>query len=91
MSFQTECFQTLNLAGTRLCRPDLVSWLIGSSDMLLPRMTITSSSGLSLDGLPKACTKEVVTGLGTSIGIVNVTGLLSTLVSVVAGCLMNDS
>ena len=40
--------------------------------MLPPRKTITSSSGLSLDGLPKVCPTEVrVTGLGTSIGIVD--------------------
>ena len=48
--------------------------------MLPPRTMITS--GLSLDGLPKVYATNVgVTGLGTSIEVVGVTGLLSTLVS----------
>ena len=60
--------------------------------MLPLRTTITASSGLSLDRLPKVFPAEVgVTGFGTSIGIIGVPGLLSTLVSVVAGCLINDS
>ena len=92
MSLQTECFQSLNLAGTRVYRPDLVTWLLGWSDMLPPRTTITASSGLSLDGLPKVPPVRVgVPGLGTSIGIVGDTGLLSTPVGVVAGCLMDGS
>ena len=55
-------------------------------------MTITASSGLSLGGIPKVFPVKVgLTEFGTSIGIVGVTGLLSTLVGVVAGCLMGDS
>ena len=89
VSLQTECFQSLNLAGTRVCRPNLVSWLFGWSDMLPPRTTITASSGLSSGGLPKVFSVKVgVTGFGTFIGIAGVTGLLSTLLSVVGGCLM---
>ena len=92
MSLQTECFQSMNLAGTHVCRPDLVTWLLGWSDMLPPRTTITASSGLSLDGLPKVLPAKVgAPALGASIGIVGVTGLLSTLVSVVVGCLMDGS
>ena len=63
--------------------------------MLPPPTTISVSSGLSLDGLPKVFSVKVgVTVFGTFIGIVGVTGLLgllSTLVNVVAGCLMGDS
>ena len=33
MSIQTEHFQSLILAGTRVCRPDLVTWLLGCRDM----------------------------------------------------------
>ena len=60
--------------------------------MLPPRTTITASSGLSLDGLPKVLpVKGGAPALGASIGIVGVTGWLSTLVSVVVGCLMDGS
>ena len=59
---------------------------------LVTRTTITASFGLSLGGLPKVFSVKVgVAGLGTFIGIVGVTGLLPTLLSVVAGCLMGDS
>ena len=70
-----ERFQSLNLAGTRVCHPDLVTWLLRWSDMLPPWTTITASSGHSLDGLPKIFLDKVgVTGFGTSIRIVDVTG-----------------
>ena len=70
-------FQSLNLAGIRVCRPYLVTWLFDWSDMLPPRTTITASSGLSLGGLPKVFSVKVgVAGFGTFIGIVGVTGLL---------------
>ena len=60
--------------------------------MLSPHMAITSSSGLSLHGIPEYSTAKVgMTRLGTSIKIVGVTWLLSTLLNVVAGCLMDDS
>ena len=84
--------QLYGMAGTRVCHLDLVTWLFGWSDMLPSRTTITASSGLSLSGRPKVFSVKVgVTGFGTFIGIVGVTGLLSTLVSVVAGCFMGDS
>ena len=92
VSLQMECFQSLNLAGNRVCHRDLVIWLLGWSDMLSPHMAITSSSGLSLHGIPEYSTAKVgMTRLGTSIKIVGVTWLLSTLLNVVAGCLMDDS
>ena len=92
VSLQTECFQSLNCAGTRVCRPDLVTWLFGWSDMLPPRTTITASSGLSLGRLPKVFSVKVgVAGFGTFTGIAGDTGLLPTLLSVVAGCLIGDS
>ena len=61
---QTERFQSLNVAATQVCSPVVVTWLLGWSVVLPPRTTITASSGLSLDGLPKVFPDKVgLTGL----------------------------
>ena len=58
-------YQSLNLAGTRVCRPDLVTWLLGWNEMSPPRKTMISSSGLSLAGLSWVFSTEVgVAGQG---------------------------
>ena len=88
----TECSQSLNLAGTCVCRPDLVTWLFGWKEMSLPRTTMISSSGLGLAGLSEVFSVEVgMTGLASSIRVAGATGLLPTLVGVVAAVLMSDS
>lgn len=86
-----EMFQSLNLAGTRVCRPDLVTWLLGWNEMFPPRTTMISSSGLSLAGLSWVfSTKVGVAGPGSPFGIIGAIALLSTSVGAEASCLVGN-
>ena len=72
-------FQSLNLAGTRVCLPDLVTWLLGWNEMFPPRTTMISSSGLSLAGLSRVLSTKVgVAASGSPFGITGAMALLST-------------
>ena len=86
-----EMFQSLNLAGTRVCRPDLVTWLLGWNEMFPPRTKMISSSGLSLAGLSWVfSTKVGVAGPGSPFGIIGAIALSSTSVGVEASCLVGN-
>ncbi|KAL9977014.1 hypothetical protein ACROYT_G014374 [Oculina patagonica] len=70
----TKCSQSLNLAGTCVCRLDLITWLFGWKEMFQPRTTMTSSSGFGLAGLSEVFSVEVgMTGLASSIRVAGAT------------------
>ena len=84
-------FQSLNLAGTHVCRPDLVTWLLGWNEMFPPRTTMISSSGLSLAGLSWVfSTKVGVPGPGSPFGIIGAIALSSTSEGAEASCLVGN-
>ena len=86
-----EMFQSWNLAGTPVCCPDLVPWLLGWNEMFPPRTTMISSSGLSLAGLSYVfSTKVGVAWPGSPFGIIGAIALSSTSVGAEASFLVGN-